>query len=75
MSVRDALCVTCGHGVDLPHKDWCALVARDNRADIEGSYNAYKTHCPEGHEYTDENTYEWGGSRNCKACHRARSAA
>lgn len=34
--------------------------------------NARKTHCPNGHEYTDENTYHWpgavGSSRQCRAC-------
>lgn len=32
------------------------------------------THCKWGHEYTPENTYEWRGSRHCRACARARSA-
>lgn len=31
--------------------------------------NAAKTHCPQGHEYTAENTY-WSkkGQRGCRAC-------
>lgn len=33
--------------------------------------NARKTHCPQRHEYTPENTYVFGGSRNCRACHQA----
>lgn len=41
--------------------------------------NARKTHCPKGHELTDENTYRWqqsGGrvARACKTCHRQRAA-
>ena len=26
------------------------------------------THCPRGHEYTDENTYTTGTSRQCRTC-------
>ena len=36
---------------------------------------ANKTHCPSGHEYTEENTYrspKRPGTRHCKACARAR---
>lgn len=38
--------------------------------------NAAKTHCPEGHEYTAENTYTKAGhGRQCLACVRKRWAA
>ena len=31
--------------------------------------NAVKTHCPRGHEYTEDNTYRAkNGSRSCRAC-------
>ena len=34
--------------------------------------NARKTHCPRGHEYTPENTYQKPGNRRvCRICHRA----
>lgn len=36
--------------------------------------NANKTHCPQGHEYTEENTYTWRGrlvGRICRKCNRA----
>lgn len=33
------------------------------------------TECPEGHEYTKENTYEYKGRRTCRECQRARSRA
>jgi hypothetical protein len=29
---------------------------------------ARRTHCPQGHPYSDENTYRWKGARNCRAC-------
>lgn len=34
-----------------------------------GAFNAAKTHCPAGHEYTPENTYTYKGRRNCRMCH------
>jgi hypothetical protein len=36
--------------------------------------NAAKTHCPEGHEYNEENTYiTKKGKRNCRTCNRERN--
>ena len=32
------------------------------------------THCPQGHEYTDDNTYVYRGRRSCRTCNRAKSA-
>jgi hypothetical protein len=40
-------------------------------------HEANKTHCPAGHEYTDENTYRAPGSpnkRKCRACMEIREA-
>lgn len=35
--------------------------------------NATKTHCPAGHEYTNENTYwQSNGGRKCRQCYQAR---
>jgi hypothetical protein len=37
----------------------------------EAAKNAAKTHCPEGHEYSDENTYiEPKGGRQCITCRK-----
>ena len=36
-----------------------------------GSRQKAKTHCPQRHEYTVENTYVYNGKRSCRACHRA----
>lgn len=35
------------------------------------SANARKTHCPQGHPYTEENTRLVQGKRNCRECQRA----
>lgn len=54
--------------------------AKDNNADCAKKgrhYRGTRTHCPQGHEYNEENTY-WtpskasGLARNCKACARER---
>lgn len=38
-----------------------------------GKFHAEKTHCPHGHEYTEENTYNLpSGGRACRICHRER---
>lgn len=37
--------------------------------------NTRKTHCPQGHEYTLENTYIWKDQRFCRACHQTYSSA
>ena len=36
-----------------------------------GASNGDKTHCPEGHEYTAENTRVADGRRRCLTCQRA----
>lgn len=40
-------------------------------------FQASKTHCPHGHEYTPENTYisPSRGSRSCRTCRRAQKIA
>jgi len=35
-------------------------------------YQTRKTHCPQGHEYTEENTYRNSNRRSCKTCARDR---
>ncbi|WP_199822320.1 HNH endonuclease signature motif containing protein [Streptomyces albus] len=40
------------------------------RGNTLAAANAAKTHCPQGHEYTPENTYDYGRGRVCKTCRR-----
>lgn len=43
---------------------------------VAGAFNAAKTHCPAGHEYSTKNTYRApNGSRQCRACKRDRRRA
>lgn len=39
-----------------------------------GEHNAAKTHCPQGHPYSDENTYRYEGRRFCRKCRREAKA-
>lgn len=39
------------------------------------NHNLSRTHCPQGHEYNEENTNTWGGGRHCKICMRERARA
>jgi len=32
-----------------------------------------QTHCKRGHEFTEENTYRWNGSRHCLKCNKERN--
>ncbi len=49
------------------------VTCRENILRGEGvcAANARKTHCPSGHEYTDTNTYNHRGKRQCWTCKRA----
>ncbi|WP_407942939.1 HNH endonuclease signature motif containing protein [Luteipulveratus halotolerans] len=40
------------------------------RGDNVRRWAATITHCPQGHEYSAENTRVWKGKRNCITCQR-----
>ncbi|MFF8283387.1 HNH endonuclease signature motif containing protein [Streptomyces albus] len=54
-----------------------AVPATENvaRGESFSARNARKTHCPRGHEYTEENTRWHSGRRECIICVRARDKA
>ena len=73
-------------GLDLDHL--CRVKACYNPAHLEPVTrsentkrgilpNALKTHCPQGHEYTPDNTYVSpnGSGRQCRECKRERNRA
>lgn len=45
------------------------------RRGVIWEYHVAKTHCPHGHEYTEENTRWYKNKRNCRACSRRASLA
>lgn len=74
----------CDLGDACPHRA-CAnpthlkQVAHRENSNLDrstaGRRQAAKTHCPQDHEYTEENTYRLGGRRHCRTCHRDRQQA
>ena len=37
----------------------------------EKGWKRTTTHCPQGHKYSEENTYRWHSLRICRKCHAA----
>lgn len=61
---RVALCIEPAHLVAIPAPEHDGHAQRD------------KTHCPNGHEYDERNTYvRRNGWRGCRRCHRDRERA
>lgn len=52
------------------------MVERNRTGNI-GKHHSEKTHCPQNHEYTEENTYRPPGKneRHCRTCVRERARA
>lgn len=69
---RNIICVNPDHLEAVPHK---VNAARGNPL---WKQEAARTHCPYGHEYTEDNTYSYptkhgGVCRNCKTCMKERT--
>jgi hypothetical protein len=61
------------HCVNPDHME---LVTRGENVRRGNNHNRDKTHCPQGHEYTEENTYRRPGDptqRYCRSCMAVRS--
>ncbi len=65
----------CRHPACVNPEHLEPVTQRENvlRGEGVGARHARKTHCPQGHEYTDENTYTWNRQRFCRACHKKHS--
>ena len=67
---------SCGNPEHLfvgTHQENVADMMGKGRFKGRAALNAAKTHCPQGHEYTPENTYLYGGMRSCKTCSNERA--
>ena len=56
--------------INTAHLELVTTAENTRRGDA-GRLEAMKTHCPQGHEYTEENTYRWKNQRHCRACRRS----
>ncbi len=65
---KNRACVKPEHLMSVTHGENSSRAGKLNP-------NARKTHCPQGHEYTESNTFrDRRGSRHCKSCaHAARA--
>jgi hypothetical protein len=66
---RVTLCVNPYHLEPVTHRE------NTMRGATFPARQAAKTHCPQGHEYSPENTKVYRGSRYCRACRPAHGAA
>jgi hypothetical protein len=71
---RNPLCVRVEH---LEVVTYSENSLRGNNPAVTRARHAQKTHCPHGHEYTEENTWrnpKAPNERDCRACARIRRA-
>lgn len=67
---RNTLCVNPDHLEAVTHSE---NVQRGTAWHKIAKTEKDKTHCPQGHEYTKENTYMHKNQRHCKTCGRIRA--
>lgn len=64
---RVRCCVNPWHLEAVTHKVNCD---RGTAVIVNTARNRSKTHCPRGHEYSQENTFVTQGGRKCRACYK-----
>ena len=67
---RVRCCVNPDHLEAVTHMENCQ---RGDAGKSTGAQQRAKTYCPQGHEYSAENTYTYNGKRTCKECQRRRT--
>lgn len=67
---RNTLCVNPDHLEAVTHSE---NVKRGTSWHKVAKIQKDKTHCPQGHEYTKENTYMHNNQRHCRECVRNRA--
>lgn len=63
------------HCVNPEHLEVVTSKENTMRGKTAAAMNAAKTHCVNGHEFTEENTYIHGSRRQCKTCKKLRKRA
>ena len=71
VKARGCLSRSCCNPDHLEPVTHAENVRRSDSPFFNGTYFGRKTHCPKGHQYTEENTFRYNGSRRCKECIRA----
>ncbi len=69
---RNRVCVNPTH---LEPVTLAENIKRGNTGQARGAVMSAKTHCPQGHEYTEANTYVYRARRNCLRCRQERDRA
>jgi len=65
---KNRLCCNPRHLKQITHSEHFASHPERLK---RGLGRSHKTHCIRGHEFTEENTYAWGGYRQCRQCMQA----
>jgi len=60
------------HCVNPDHLEPVSVKVNTRRSNV-GLQQSMRTHCPHGHEYTEENTLTYGGKRRCRTCKNERA--